>query len=94
MQSVEEWSAIIFVTVRGLPGQGLQMIQEFPDPNRYLLDRLDAIALAIRGLQDVPKEDKEATEKALEAIKDFGVKFGPAAAAQILASLIKGGQFL
>jgi hypothetical protein len=79
------------VKVRGLSRWGLQLIQELPDPNRSLLNRLDDMALAIRGLQDVPDEEKDNAEKALEEIKDFARKFGPAAAVQILAALLKGG---
>ena len=76
-------------TVRGLSGRGLQMIQELPDPDRSLLDRLDDMTVVIKGLQDVPEEDKDAAEKALEELKEFARKFGPAAAVQILAALTK-----
>ena len=44
------------VTLRGLSRQGLLLIQELPDPNQALLSRLDEMAAAIRGLQDVPKK--------------------------------------
>jgi hypothetical protein len=74
-------------TVRGLSGQGLQLIQELPDPNRALLDRLDAMTVAIQELRDVPPEEKEAAEKALEELKDFVRKVTPAAAVQFLAEL-------
>jgi hypothetical protein len=67
-------------TVRGL-------IQELPDPNRALLDRLDAMTVAIQELRDVPPEEKEAAEKALEELKDFVRKVTPAAAVQFLAEL-------
>jgi hypothetical protein len=75
-------------TVRGLSERGLRLIQELPDPNSSLLDRLDDMTVAIRDLQDVPEEDKEAAEKALEVLKDFAKKFGQAAAVQILLALI------
>jgi len=42
------------------------MIQELPDPNSSLLDRLNDLTVAIRGLQDVPPEDKDAAEKLLD----------------------------
>jgi hypothetical protein len=78
-----------YATVRGLSGQGLQMIRELPDPNRSLLDRLDEMVLAIRDLQDVPDEEKEAAEKAVEEIKDFARRLAPAVAVQLLAMLTK-----
>ena len=83
IDGVEE-QPVIYATVRRLTRQGLQMIQELPDPSRSLLDRLDDMTVAIRGLQDVPEEDKEAAEKALEVLKDFAQKFGQAVAVQIL----------
>jgi hypothetical protein len=87
IDGVEE-QPVIYATVRRLTRQGLQMIQELPDPSRSLLDRLDDMTVAIRGLQDVPEEDKEAAEKALEVLKDFAQKFGQAVAVQILLALI------
>jgi hypothetical protein len=87
IEGVEE-QPVIYATVRRLTRQGLQMIQELPDPSRSLLDRLDDMTVAIRGLQDVPEEDKEAAEKALEVLKDFAQKFGQAVAVQILLALI------
>jgi hypothetical protein len=78
----------IYAAVRGLTGRGLQLIQELPDPNSSLLTRLDAMTIAIRGLQDVPEEEKDAAEQRVEELKDFARRFGPAAAAQILAALL------
>jgi len=74
-------------TVLGLSGPGLQMIQELPDPNRALLDRLDAMTIAIQSLQDVPEEDREGAEQALEELKDFARRFAPGAALKLLAVL-------
>jgi hypothetical protein len=74
-------------TVRGLSGQGLHLIQELPDPNRALLDRLDAMTVAIQRLWDVPPEEKEAAEQAVEVLRDFAQRFTPAAAVQFLAEL-------
>jgi hypothetical protein len=88
IQSVEE-QAVILATVRGLTRQGLQMIQELPDPNRSLLDRLDDMTVAIRGLQDVPEEDKDAAEKSLDEFKNFVRNLAPAAAVQLLAALAR-----
>jgi hypothetical protein len=85
-KSVEELP-FTYATVRGLSGRGLQLIRQLPDPSRFLLDRLDDMALAIRSLQDVPDEEKDDAEKALEEIKDFARRFAPAAAVQILAAL-------
>ena len=73
-------------TVRGLSGQGLQLIQELPDPNRALLDRLDAMTVAIQRLWDVPPEEKEATEQAVDVLRDLAQRFTPAAV-QFLAEL-------
>jgi hypothetical protein len=87
IDGVEE-QPVIYATVRRLTRQGLQMIQELPDPSRSLLDRLDDMTVAIRDLQDVPEEDKEAAEKAFRCIKGFAQKFGQAVAVQILLALI------
>jgi hypothetical protein len=90
VESLEEPPYIVWATVRGLTGRGLQMIQELPDPNSSLLLRLDDVTTAIRGLQDVSPEDKDATEKALEEFKGYVRTFAPAATVQILAALAKG----
>jgi hypothetical protein len=75
--------------VRGLSRQGKEMIQELPEPNQALLDRLDEMAAAIRGLQNVSEEEKDAAEKALERLRDFAEKLAPPATVQILAALLK-----
>jgi hypothetical protein len=94
IETVEEPPGIVWATVRGLSGPGLQMIQELPDPNRFLLARLDDMTVAIRGLQDIPEEEKDAAEKALEELKDFARKFGQTAAVQILLALLPDFQGL
>ena len=78
---------LVFATVRGLTGRGLEMIQELPDPSRSLLARLDAMTVAIQGLQDVPEEDRDAAEQAVEELKDFARRFAPGAALKLLAVL-------
>ena len=88
IHSVEEQD-VAKATVHGLTTPGKQMIQELPDPNRFLLDRLDDMIVAIRGLQDVSEEDKDAAEKALEVLKDFFQKVGSAAAAQLLLAALR-----
>ena len=63
------------------------MIQELPDPNGFLLDRLDDMTVAIQRLRDVPPEEKEAAELAVDVLRDFAQRFTPAAAVQFLAEL-------
>jgi hypothetical protein len=89
IHTAEETPYFAFAMVRGLSRQGEEMIQELPDPNQSLLDRLDEITVAIRGLQDVPEADKDATEKALEEIKGFVRTSTPAVAVQLLAAFYR-----
>jgi hypothetical protein len=73
-------------TVRGLSGKGLQMIQELSDPDQALLDRLDDMTLAIKGLQDVPEEEKE---ELIEELKDFARRLAPQLTLKLLPLLDK-----
>jgi len=79
---------LVFATVRRLTDRGLEMIQELPDPNRALLGRLDALTVAIRGLQDVPEEKKEAAEWLTEELKELGRKSITPVVAEKLTALI------
>jgi len=89
IHTVEEPPYFAFAKVRGLSERGLHMIQELPDPNQALLGRLDEMAAAIRGLQDVSEEEKDAVEKALQRLTDFAEKLAPPATVQILAALFR-----
>ena len=62
---------LVFATVRRVSDRGLEMIQELPDPNRALLDRLDDLTAAIQGLQDVPEKEKYSFERRAEEFKEL-----------------------
>ena len=62
---------LVFATVRRVSDRGLEMIQELPDPNRSLLDRLDDLTAAIQGLQDVPEKEKYSFERRAEEFKEL-----------------------
>ncbi len=58
-----------FASVRGLTEKGLRAIQELPDPNDALMQRLDTIAEAIRELPNVPAKEKRPAIDAVEELK-------------------------
>jgi len=62
---------LVFATVRRVSDRGLEMIQELPDPNRALLDRLDDLTAAIQSLQDVPEKEKYSFERRAEEFKEL-----------------------
>jgi hypothetical protein len=78
-----------------LTQRGLEAIRSLPDPREDLLRRLDAIAGAIEGLQDVGPEEKRPALDAVEEIKTFvrGLPPGIAveAGSRLLGSLLGGG---
>jgi hypothetical protein len=81
------------IKVRGLTERGLQLIRELPNPKDALLGRLDDLTAAIRGLQDVPPEDRNVAEQLVEELKGFARRLAPAAALKLLAVLdkVEGG---
>jgi hypothetical protein len=79
---------LVLATVRRLSDRVLEMIQELPDPNRALLDRLDDLTVAIRGLQDVPEEEKGTIERLAEELKELGRRSITPVVAEKLTSLI------
>lgn len=78
-----------------LTKQGLEAVRSLPDPREDLLRRLDAIAEAIQGLQDVESEDKKPALDAVEEIKTFVRGLPPGIAVEVgsklLGSLHGGG---
>lgn len=78
-----------------LTQEGLEAIRSLPDPREDLLRRLDAIAEAIEGLQDVGPEEKRPAVDAVEELKTFvrGLPPGIAveAGSRMLGSLLGGG---
>lgn len=54
-----------------LTQRGLEAIRSLPDPREDLLRRLDAIAEAIEGLQDVTPEEKRSAVVAVQELKTF-----------------------
>ena len=51
--------------------KGLTAVRKLPDPQEDVLERLDAIADAIRSLQGVSNEEKKTAINAVEELKHF-----------------------
>lgn len=79
-----------FAIVRGLTREGLRAIRELPDPNDTLLQRLDAIAEAIRGLEGVPDEEKLRGIDAVEELKHFARSLPPSFTVELVAAMLGG----
>lgn len=80
----------VFASVRGLTGKGLRAIQELPDPNDALIQRLDAIAEAVRELHNVPDEEKKPAIDAVEELKTFARGLPPGLAIELGKGIFGG----
>ncbi|MEJ7816992.1 MAG: hypothetical protein WKF53_17615 [Rubrobacter sp.] len=80
----------VFASVRGLTGKGLRAIQELPDPNDALMQRLDALAEAVRELRNVPDEEKKPAIDAVEELKTFARGLPPGLAIEFGKAIFGG----
>ena len=74
------------VTVRFLE-KGRAAIKQLPDPNKELLEVLDALVAAIEGLEDVDPADKEQAIDGANRLRKFLDNLPPGIAVEVLSRL-------
>lgn len=70
--------------------KGRAAIEQLPNPNQELVLRLDLIAAAIEGLQEIDPEEKTRAQQAVGELKTFGRNISPSAALEIIKAVARG----